>query len=261
MKRRKFLVGMGSLVAGAGTVLGTGAVDTISTDRGLAVDVAGDAAAYLGIDANASSQFVVVDSNSKLVSLDFASDSGNGGSGANNEGSTEARPAFTLRNQGTRELAVAVNNPLQNDEIGSTQKNTTGFSGGGGVTVPAGLDVQFAVSTTAPDFNSNQVGLIGRDDAPSPGNNFGTPSDPGTIALDAGASFPYNFIQLNDTGYVVIPPGKSVPVTARVVTDGFDVANDSVPNTRFLVQATTDPSKLKIGEDITSKIGLPGNRY
>jgi hypothetical protein len=250
---------MGSLAAGGAAAMGTGAVETISTDRQHAVDVAGDASAYLGLDPNAQSQFVNVDSNKKLVSLDFSTDSSNGGTGVNNEGSTEVRPAFTLMNQGDRKLYVTINSPLQNDDISSTQNNTTGFSGGG-VTVPEGLDFQFAVSTKAPSFTSNEVGLIGRDDKPSPGNNYGTPSDPSTIALKAGASFPYNFIQLDDTGYVGIPPGKSVPVTTRVVTDGFDVANDSVPNTRFLVNATTNPSKLG-GDNITSNINLDSNRY
>jgi hypothetical protein len=260
MDRRKFLAALGSTAAGGVAALGTGAVETISTDRGLAVDVAGDASAYLGILPNTSSQFVNVGSNDKLVSLDFASDSANGGIGVNNEGSTEVRPAFTLANQGDRTMYVAINNPLQNDDISSTQNNTTGFSGGG-VTVPAGLDVQFAASTAVPEFTTNEVGLIGRDDAPSPGNNYGTPSDPSTIALDAGASFPYNFIKLDDTGYVEIPPGNSVPVTVRAVADGFDIVNDAVPDTRFLVQATTDGSELKIGEDITSKINLDGGRY
>jgi hypothetical protein len=260
MRRRKYIAAMGSLAAGGAAALGTGAVETISTDRGLSVDVAGDASAYLGILPNDQSQFVQVGNNSKLVSLDFATNSGNNGQGVNNEGSTEARPAFTLRNQGNREMYVAINNPLRNPDISNSENNTTGFTGGG-VTVPAGIDFQFAVSTTEPGFTSQEVGLIGRDSAPSTGNNYGTPSDPSTISLEAGASFPYNFIELNDTGYVRIPTGKSVPVTARVVTDGFDVANDSVPNTRFLVQATTDASKLKIGEDITSKINLDGTRY
>jgi hypothetical protein len=256
MQRRKYLAALGSLAAGGATLVGTGAVETISTDRQLAVDVAGDASAYLGINANDDSQFVNVGSNNKLISLDFSTDSSNGGTGVNNEGSTEVRPAFHLSNQSDRALYVAVNNPLQNDDISTTQNNTTGFTGGG-VSVPAGIDFQFAASTAAPQFNSNEVGLIGRDDAPSPGNNYGTPSDPSTIALDAGASFPYNYIELDDTGYIGIPPGNSVPITVRVVTDGFDVANSSVPNTRFLIQATTDEDELKIGENITSKIGLP----
>jgi hypothetical protein len=248
------------MAAGGAAMIGTGAVETISTDRGLAVDVAGDASAYLGLIGNSSSQFVNIGSNNKLISLDFATDSSNGGQGVNNEGSTEVRPAFKLVNQGDRKLYVAINNPLQNDDISSSQNNTTGFTGGG-VTVPAGIDFQFAASTKVPGFPNDEVGLIGRDDAPSPGNNYGTPSDPSTISLKAGASFPYNFIELDDTGYVGIPPGNSVPVTTRVVTDGFDVKNSSVPNTRFLVQATTDESKLNIAENITSKINLDGNRY
>lgn len=262
MRRRKYIAAMGSIAAGGAAALGTGAVETISTDRGMSVDVAGDASAYLGIDANDDSQFVNVDSNSKLVSLDFATDSTNGGQGVNNEGSTEVRPAFYLRNQGDRELYVAVNNPLRNNDIDSGQNNTTGFTGNGGVDVPAGIDFQFGVSTTVPKFNSGEVGLIGRNGgAPGGGGNFGTPSDPATFALKPGQTFPYNFLSVKDTGYVRIPTGESVPVTVRVVTDGFDVTNDSVPDTRFLINATTDDTKLSGSQEITEKINLPSKRY
>jgi hypothetical protein len=248
------LIGAGSLAAGGAAAMGTGAVETISTDRGLSVDVAGDGAAFLGISPNGSSQFVNVDSNQNIVSLDLTSAAA-GGSGVNNEGSTEIRPAFRLQNQSDRELYVAILNPLRNDDISSSQNNTTGFSGGG-VTVPAGLDFQFGVSTTVPDFNSGELGLIDRDSAPPTGDNFGTPSDPSTFALDAGASFPYNFLTVSETGYIRIPSGEGAPVTARAVTDNFDVSNDSVPNTRFLINATTDESQIQFGTNITSAINL-----
>jgi hypothetical protein len=263
MRRRKYIAAMGSLAAGGAAALGTGAVETISTDRGLSVDVAGDASAYLGIQPNDQSQFVQVGNNSKLVSLDFATNSGNNGQGVNNEGSTEARPAFTLRNQGNRDMYVAILNPLRNNNIKKGETNNTGFAGN--VNVPAGIDFQFAASTKVPRYPNDEVGLIDRNGAPQSSNNFGAPSDPRTISRRAGASSSYNVVDLNDTGYIEIPTGKSVPITTRVVTDGFDVKNDAVPNTRFIVNATTDESKLKLSgkgrENITSKINLDGNRY
>lgn len=259
MERRKFLIGAGSLTAGGAAAMGTGAVDTISTDRDLAVDVAGDASAYLGLDPG-NSQFVTVDDNQNVIGLDFASDA-NGGSGVNNEGSTEARPAFTLENNSDEELYALVSNPLKNNDITGTATNNTGFAGD--VTVPAGLDVQFAASTTVPQFNSNEVGLIDRAGAPQSSDNFGAPSDPRTIALDAGQYSAYNFVELDDTGYVRIPSGESVPVTVRVVTDGFDVQNSSIPETRFVINATSSEAELPTGtsQNITSAINLDSNRY
>ncbi|OYR74274.1 hypothetical protein DJ84_24780 [Halorubrum ezzemoulense] len=249
---------MGSMAVGTTAAIGTGAVETISTDRELSVDVAGDGAAFLGLDPNPNSQFVVTDSNENIIGLDLSGAAASG-AGVNNEGSTEIRPAFTLQNNSSRELYVGILNTLRNNDISGSQTNTDGFSGG--TTVPAGLDVQFAASTTAPGFNSGEVGLIGRDSAPSTGDNYGTPSDPSTFALQAGASFPYNFLEINDTGYVRIPSGKTVPVTVRAVTDNFDVVNDSVPNTRFLVNATTSESAIGLSDNITSEINLDSNRY
>ncbi|WP_141212089.1 hypothetical protein [Halorubrum ezzemoulense] len=260
MNRRKFLIGAGSVAAGGAAAIGTGAVETISTDRDFAVDVAGDGQAFLGLDPNPDSQFVVTDSNQNIISLDLSGAAASG-AGVNNEGSTEIRPAFTLQNNSSRELYVGILNTLRNNDISSSQTNTDGFSGGSGTTVPAGLDVQFAASTTAPDFNTNEVGLIGRDSAPATGDNFGTPSDPSTFALKPGVSFPYNFLQIDDTGYIRIPSGKTVPVTVRAVTDNFDVVNDSVPDTRFIVNATTSESAVGLGDNITSEINLDSNRY
>ena len=260
MQRRKFLIGMGSMAAGGAAAVGTGAVDTISTDRDLAVDVAGDASAYLGLDPG-DSQFVKVDDNENVIGLDFASDA-NGGSGVNNEGSTEARPAFTLENNSDEELYALVSNPLMNNDITSSTTNNTGYAGD--ITVPAGLDVQFAASTTVPQFANDEVGLIDRASAPQSSDNFGAPSDPRTIARDSGQYANYNFIEVDDTGYIRIPSGESVPITVRAVTDGFDVQNDSVPgNARFVVNATSSGSELPIdtAEDITSAINLDGARY
>ena len=254
MHRRKYLAALGSLAAGGAAMTGTGAVETISTDRGLSVDVAGDAGAYLGMDANDSSQFVNVNSSGGVLSLDFASDTANGGTGANNDGSTEVRPAFTLKNQGSKTFYVGVNNPLRNNDISTSQTNNTGFAGD--VVAPAGVDFQFIASSQAPDFVTQEAGLIDRNQNPQSSSNFGAPSDPRTVPLQAGQSSPYNYIELNKVGYVKLEAGDSVPVTARVVTDGFDVTNDSVPNTNFLVNAVTEESAVRLNNNITSAIGL-----
>lgn len=47
MKRRKFLIGAGSLAAAGGAVLGSGAFTSVQADRNVAVEVAGDNSALL----------------------------------------------------------------------------------------------------------------------------------------------------------------------------------------------------------------------
>jgi len=257
MERRKFLIGTGALAAGGVAAFGTGAVDTISAERGFDVDVSGDAAAYLGIDANTDSQFVSV-SGDQTVNMDFASDTEAGGTGVNNNAYTEARPAFHLSNQGTQTLYVDVRNIFANNDISSPQQNSDGFSGNGGTTVPAGVDVQFVASDGVPDFSSGDVGLIGRDSAPAPGSNYGTPSDPSTISLQAGSYAPYNFASDSDAGYLELEPGQEAPITVRVVTDGFDLSNDSFPPSEGVVlRAVSNEGSTTYSTNLSDNKNIP----
>ena len=49
--RRSVLVGVGSLVAGGGVILGTGAFSSVQAERGVSVKTTGDASAFLALDA------------------------------------------------------------------------------------------------------------------------------------------------------------------------------------------------------------------
>jgi len=255
MERRKLLIGVGSLAAGGAAAIGTGAVETISADRTLDVEVADDANAYLGIEPNTDSQFV--EEESGMVAIDFASDTTVGGNGVNNDAYTEVRPAFHLVNQSSNTLFVDIRNVFRNNDISSSQNNNDGFSGGG-TTVPAGIDLQFIASGTAPNFDSGDVGLIGRDNAPAAGSNFGTPSDPSTISLKAGTYSPYNFQSDSDAGYVELAPGDKVPITVRVVTDGYDTSNDSFPPTEaFVVRAVNNESNTNYNTNLSDNKDIP----
>ena len=52
MNRRNVLIGLGTVAAGGGAVLGTGAFSTVEASRTVTVDTAGDSAAFLGVSVN-----------------------------------------------------------------------------------------------------------------------------------------------------------------------------------------------------------------
>jgi len=52
MERRKFVIGLGALVAGSGAAMGTGAFTQVNAERQISVSTAGDDAAYLGLLEN-----------------------------------------------------------------------------------------------------------------------------------------------------------------------------------------------------------------
>jgi hypothetical protein len=52
MKRRTMLIGLGSVIAGGGAVLGTGAFTQVQADRSVSVNVAEDSTALVGIEVN-----------------------------------------------------------------------------------------------------------------------------------------------------------------------------------------------------------------
>jgi hypothetical protein len=79
MQRRKFVVGLGSLAAGASAVMGTGALSKTRIDRGMTGGVADDSNAYVKLaGANGKNQNAAhVDDSGTEIVLDFG-DIGNG---------------------------------------------------------------------------------------------------------------------------------------------------------------------------------------
>ncbi|PGF16286.1 hypothetical protein CP556_09265 [Natrinema sp. CBA1119] len=54
MNRRNVLVGLGTIVAGGGAALGTGAFSSVEADRTVTVSTSGDSSAYIGISVDGS---------------------------------------------------------------------------------------------------------------------------------------------------------------------------------------------------------------
>jgi len=109
MERRKFVVGLGALASGSAAAVGTGAFTSVTADRAVDVEVAGDASAYLGLEP------VSGDPNAAYVqevSFDFSSSnpntSGDLGDGFNPDSVTVVDDLLRVTNQGTQDVDFSV---------------------------------------------------------------------------------------------------------------------------------------------------------
>ncbi|WP_311172425.1 DUF1102 domain-containing protein [Halobellus ordinarius] len=110
MKRRKFVVGLGSLAAGSAAAMGTGAFASVEATRTVGVNVTGDKSAYLGLEEMSP----YAEHNGKQLVLDF-SDNGDG-DGINPDSVTTFDGVFQMTNNGPNNLDITIdksglNNP------------------------------------------------------------------------------------------------------------------------------------------------------
>jgi hypothetical protein len=113
MERRKFVVGLGALASGSAAAVGTGAFTSVTADRTVDVEVAGDANAYLGLEpVSGSPNSAYVEVNSGEVSFDFSSSnpntSGDLGDGFNPDAVTVVDDLLRVTNQGTQDVNFSV---------------------------------------------------------------------------------------------------------------------------------------------------------
>jgi hypothetical protein len=114
MQRRKLLAAMGSIAAGGAATVGTGAFTSVSADRSLSVDVAGDNSAFLkfAVEDEPNGAYADVPTDGTLeIALDGSLTDGDGnptGSGVNDDAYTVVRDIFTITNQGTQDVYVGV---------------------------------------------------------------------------------------------------------------------------------------------------------
>jgi hypothetical protein len=108
MNRRNLLglIGTG-LGAGAIGVSGTGAFTSVDADRTATVQVADDAAGYVGLSPSSgpNDQFAKQQGGELLLEFD---DSGNGGLGVGQSSNYQFNDVFTVENQGTQDVFVSL---------------------------------------------------------------------------------------------------------------------------------------------------------
>ena len=102
MKRRNFLIGAGGIAIGGGALLGSGAFSRVESHRSVAVQVANDANAYLGIkglETPNSNNYFGYDEQGH-AEIDIADQAEGGGAGINSNSITWFDGLFELCNQG-----------------------------------------------------------------------------------------------------------------------------------------------------------------
>ena len=111
MKRRKFLIGAGSLAAGSAAAMGTGAFTSVNADRTAKVNVSGDSAALLSLDASSgtNSDYATQTGTGEVrVELDGSDDVYADADGVNPDAVTKILETFAVQNNGTQPVAVHV---------------------------------------------------------------------------------------------------------------------------------------------------------
>ncbi|WP_241431558.1 hypothetical protein [Halorubrum distributum] len=115
MERRKFVVGLGALASGSAAAVGTGAFTSVTADRSVDVEVAGDSSAYLALTRAAGDSAGNTSPNSNKyvqkssgeVSFDF--DGANtDGDGFNPNSVTVIEDLIEVQNQGTQSAYLGV---------------------------------------------------------------------------------------------------------------------------------------------------------
>lgn len=101
MKRRMFILGMGSATAGGSALLGTGAFTSVQAHRTVEIEVAGDEEAYLGLLANAENP----------VATDLVAEDGDGHleltlDSINEHADTDLDGLFRICNNGKQPVCV-----------------------------------------------------------------------------------------------------------------------------------------------------------
>ncbi|MFC6813507.1 hypothetical protein ACFQGT_19590 [Natrialbaceae archaeon GCM10025810] len=97
LNRRNALIGMGTMVIGGGTALGTGAFSSVEATRTVSVDVAGDASALVALEVN--QDYGNVDGNGQ-VEINLSSDNlGEDADGLNRNGTTTFDGMLAVTNQ------------------------------------------------------------------------------------------------------------------------------------------------------------------
>lgn len=224
MKRRHFIGTLGALFAGASAV-GTGAFTSTTASRGVAVQVAQENNAYLGLapaTGSANSSFASNSQTGKELSVDIndAADTAQGSNpgvedsqGVNQNAATEIDRVFEVRNQGTQAQYVDID-PLEltidskpltvefyvKDSTGGSKKFIHRKAGGTGnlpdradqaLKIPAGEKRQIGVFV-------NSVGYSGVDNSNAKNDSDGTEifsddsAGSGVTAVTLPSTSPFN---------------------------------------------------------------------
>lgn len=157
VKRRKVLIGAGSLLAGGAAATGTGAFTNASADRNADLVIEGDASSFLSIAAMDSANAAkYVDTTDDTLGLNFDADSDGPGSGFNQNSDYRVKNLFTITNNGSQPVTIYIDGAGSGDAgkrlkwvnengggDGATRGSVDGTTLAVSETIEVGLDLQF----------------------------------------------------------------------------------------------------------------------
>jgi hypothetical protein len=180
--RRSVLVGLGGLVAGGGTLIGTGAFTTVEAQRTVNVQTAGDASAFLGIEAATrnddtgstpgnetqtpanENEYVVQNGDTVQINLDGNSEAA---SGLNQNAKTTFRNLVKLTNNGTQNVqTLNLDIAADSGSLSSGVMKFTVYDGSTRITVDDNSDI---LGNSGNDGNGSTTSSLG----PGETINFG----------------------------------------------------------------------------------------
>lgn len=156
MNRRNVLLGLGTIVAGGGAVLGSGAFSQVEADRTVTIDVAGDASALVALEVDQD-----YDTGGDEAGIDLSADNLGDADGLNRNGTTTFDAMLAVTNQ--HDSAVDFTLP---DESGPAS------SDGGEIDVWLELNANFDVDSDGnfgSDSTASTTGSVDGDDSVASG--------------------------------------------------------------------------------------------
>ena len=147
---------MGTIAAGTGAVFGSGAFTTVEAERSIAIDVADDSDALIGLAAGSSAYVTDTDGLLAITLDDFTEDGG-----LNRDASITIRNAFTITNNHDSSVKIDLSHDVGED-ISLRFKDDTSTDPSiieeERVTDGGDLSVKFVLNTSgadATDFSGN----------------------------------------------------------------------------------------------------------
>ena len=108
LTRRNALIGLGTVAAGAGVIGGTGAFSSVTANRTVNVETAGDADAALSLeptDSSNANEYVTADDGTIQLDLDGTSDNSADSSGLNQNAKTTIDDLVKITNNGSQDIS------------------------------------------------------------------------------------------------------------------------------------------------------------
>jgi len=211
--RRKFLAGLGALASGSAAAVGTGAFTSTAAGREVAVNVAGDQSAYLGLEAGDSDHAYTENGELKLAFDGSQVD----GAGVNTNAFIKFNDLFTVRNNSSETVTVwldqggsnapDINNGANANFLSNVQSNSAGGS------IPEYVFFwSFARDDQPPEYDP-----FGTDDL---GNNFETGLDDYSVLAPTNINTDINNSIFNRVGKhpAVLAPGDDLTINFQINT-------------------------------------------